>query len=340
MPDIPGKISAGLFTSLQATGTKLTPKTLSELFIAMESSGSRLHELDIHGCLLGGARLDLFMPGVGAIKSLDASEGGNVGDTRRAGSKSPTDGSSKVIDSGGGGAVATATSRSAIDVPTPLASASAAAAAVAAREPETSPGVSFYPLTRFNGAACDWTGEIPAKLFGGLTNNTLTDLDLSNNGLSGQIPIAVGACTHLVRLSLYSNALSGIIPKAIFINSSGECRLPRLKSLSLGRNWLEGSIPDELCQCTSLRSVSLQMNSLTGFIPDAVLALRDLVYLNVSDNNLTGILPVTFGNFLARPITLNIARNSLSGVVPRALLELLKDDAASVDYSQNMLTSK
>ena len=155
----PAKVKVGMFTSLRAAGTKLPPKTLFDLFAAMEADGSRVHELDIQGCLLGGARLDLFMPPTtaAAAAATAPSAGGAAGEEM------------------------------------------AAAAGLSER-----PGGSFYPLTRFNGSACDWTGSIPTKLFGGLTASTLTDLDLSNNGLSGEIPgRAISMCSQLMRLSLY-----------------------------------------------------------------------------------------------------------------------------------------
>ena len=141
----------------------------------------------------------------------------------------------------------------------------------------------------------------------------------------------------------YGNALSGVIPDSMFVDeASGRCRLPRLNTLSLGRNWLHGEIPVALCKCTSIRSLSLQLNSLTGAIPEAMNSkLCNLIYLNLSDNALSGVLPDEFGGgFPIRPITINIARNSIRGVAPASLLAMVQDEKASIDYAQNMIAAR
>ena len=77
-------------------------------------------------------------------------------------------------------------------------------------------------------------------------------------------------------------------------------------------------------------------------IPDAMNdKLCNLIYLNLSDNKLTGELPDEFGGgFTVRPITVNIASNSICGTLPAPLLAMVQDKQATVDYSQNMITSR
>ncbi|MBH08995.1 MAG: hypothetical protein CMG74_01355 [Candidatus Marinimicrobia bacterium] len=67
-----------------------------------------------------------------------------------------------------------------------------------------------------------------------------TELDLSDNDLSGSIPPEIGNLTNLTELYLNTNDLSGSIPPEIG-------NLTNLTYLNLCRNNLTGVIPDEIC---------------------------------------------------------------------------------------------
>eukprot|EP00850_Spirogloea_muscicola_P015704 SM000123S25816 [mRNA] locus=s123:67997:70637:+ [translate_table: standard] len=84
--------------------------------------------------------------------------------------------------------------------------------------------------------------------------------DLSNNMLSGAIPLELGNLTELTNLQLPFNKLSGVIPAVL-----GD--LPLLGYVDLGNNNLTGSIPAELLISPSLRSVRLNDNKLFGPVP-------------------------------------------------------------------------
>ena len=95
------------------------------------------------------------------------------------------------------------------------------------------------------------------------TNNRVTELDLSINGLSGTIPSDLGDLSNLQVLKLNNNDLTGAIPAELG-------RLNNLTELYLYNNDLSGEIPAELGNLTNLQSVYLSGNRLTGCIPSAL----------------------------------------------------------------------
>ncbi|KAK8633942.1 hypothetical protein V6N13_014773 [Hibiscus sabdariffa] len=84
----------------------------------------------------------------------------------------------------------------------------------------------------------------------------VTSLDLSANGLTGEIPKELGA-------------------------------LIGLRSLNLSENLLTGNIPDSIGSMESMESLDLSMNRLYGRIPSSLSNLNFLNHFNVSYNNLT-----------------------------------------------------
>jgi Leucine-rich repeat (LRR) protein len=67
-----------------------------------------------------------------------------------------------------------------------------------------------------------------------------TELDLSNSGLTGEIPSEIGNLTNLTKLYLNGNQLTGSIPSEIG-------NLTHLNFLYLHNNQLTGEIPESLC---------------------------------------------------------------------------------------------
>ena len=77
---------------------------------------------------------------------------------------------------------------------------------------------------------CSWSGV--TCMVGGI----VTDLDLSNNGLNGTLPITLGDLTSLSSLSLNNNQLTGSIPTELG-------NLSDMVYLYLYDNQLTGNIP-------------------------------------------------------------------------------------------------
>ncbi|KAH6758092.1 hypothetical protein C2S52_023014 [Perilla frutescens var. hirtella] len=88
----------------------------------------------------------------------------------------------------------------------------------------------------------------------------------------------------VTNIDLSRNNLSGDIPKEL-------TRLIELRSLNLSGNQLTGVIPDNIGDMKQLECLDLSMNSLSGKIPNSLTLLYSLAYLNLSFNKLTGKIP-------------------------------------------------
>ncbi|KEH38493.1 LRR receptor-like kinase family protein [Medicago truncatula] len=104
----------------------------------------------------------------------------------------------------------------------------------------------------------------------------LSQLDLSLNKLSGEIPKDLASCIALTELWLGGNFFHGAIP--LFFGSS----LRSLEKLNLSENNFSGIIPSELENLTYLNSLDLSFNNLYGEFP------KGGVFSNVSAILLTG----------------------------------------------------
>jgi len=158
-------------------------------------------------------------------------------------------------------------------------------------------------------------------------NNT-TDLDLSNTGLTGAIPIEIGDMVNLERLVLSNNELSGEIPSTIG-------NLMNLESLHLGENSLTGSIPSEIENLMNLTSLTLFSNQLTGEIPPEIGNLTNLIVLWLFDNQLTGEIPNEIWN-LTNLEKLYLSDNQLTGEIPSEIGNLT--NLERLYLSDNQLT--
>ncbi|KAL8459330.1 hypothetical protein ACS0TY_036717 [Phlomoides rotata] len=136
----------------------------------------------------------------------------------------------------------------------------------------------------------DLDGGIPTWVGTDLVQ--LTYLILRSNKLSESASVAIkgseleyGTTLSLVtNINLSKNNLSGNIPKELI-------RLVELRSLNLSQNRLTGLIPEKIGDMKQLESLDFSMNSLSGQIPTSVALLSFLNYLNISYNNLTGEIP-------------------------------------------------
>ncbi|MDP7028001.1 MAG: leucine-rich repeat domain-containing protein, partial [Candidatus Marinimicrobia bacterium] len=120
------------------------------------------------------------------------------------------------------------------------------------------------------GQDCDNEEEIEIDSIEEICNLTdLTEIDLSSNGLTGEIPSCIGNLTNLTCLDLGSNELTGEIPSEIG-------NLTNLDYLNLGDNQLTGEIPSEIGNLTNLIFLGLSENQLNGEIPESICGLTNL----------------------------------------------------------------
>ncbi|KAJ7566185.1 hypothetical protein O6H91_02G091800 [Diphasiastrum complanatum] len=132
---------------------------------------------------------------------------------------------------------------------------------------------------------CRWTGVIcdPAiKL--------VTAIDLSNMNLYGLVPSLI-------------------------------CDLQNLTSYNVGNNYLGGSFPVKLLDCTKLEYLNLSQNLIVSELPDGISRLRSLKSLDLCGNNFSGSIPPGFGD-LPLLESLNLTNNLLNDTIPGHLGKL------------------
>ncbi|RAL48508.1 hypothetical protein DM860_005932 [Cuscuta australis] len=125
-------------------------------------------------------------------------------------------------------------------------------------------------------------GEIPYDL-----PHNLTHLNLACNNFRNSIPFpySLTSMNHLTQLNLSNNLLSG--PLGDFFGG-----LVNLKQMDLSYNNLTGDLPSSFEAMKSLKSLFLQSNSFTGSVIHlAGLSLNDL---NIEDNHFSGVIPENF----------------------------------------------
>ncbi|WP_088894788.1 DUF4347 domain-containing protein [Leptolyngbya ohadii] len=122
-----------------------------------------------------------------------------------------------------------------------------------------------------------------------LAGDHLTNLDLSNNNLSGSIPSEMGNFEGMLDISLANNSLSGNIPAELGNLSS-------LLFLYLTDNQLSGSIPIQLGNLSNLKQLYLNNNQLSGSIPTELGNISTLEFLLLSNNQLSGDIPQAIKN--------------------------------------------
>ena len=164
-----------------------------------------------------------------------------------------------------------------------------------------------------------WLSDLPMGEWHGVQTDDegrVTQLNLSENGLSGQIPAELGNLSNLYWLTLLENQLSGPVPPEL-----GD--LSNLEGMFLSQNQLSGPLPPELGNLSDLGSLHLSGNQLTGQIPSEFGDLSRLNSLDLKDNQLTGEIPSELGD-LSNLKSLYLENNLLSGQIPSELGGLLR----------------
>ena len=177
----------------------------------------------------------------------------------------------------------------------------------------------------------NWLSNRPLDEWYGVTTGSggrVTWIELSENGLRGEIPAAIGDLDRLLVLWLSRNQLTGGIPRELV-------SLRDLAILYLDSNELSGEIPSALGDLDGLSGLTLNGNQLTGAIPPELGNLRDLWLLYLDSNELTGAIPARLGE-LTDLVALSLGDNQLSGGIPPALGNLT--DLISLSLWSNNLT--
>jgi Leucine-rich repeat (LRR) protein len=169
-------------------------------------------------------------------------------------------------------------------------------------------GLSNLPnLVYLNASNNSLSGEMgPDLCLGALA---IRVLDLSLNGLTGALPDGRPVLCNETMQELYlgSNSLSGEIPDSLF-------DLISLEKLSLSCNSLSGYINTKLGMVSSLKLLDISLNQFSGVLPDIFQNFTMLEHLIVHSNSFSGPLPSSFSN-LVQIKELDLRNNSLSGQI-------------------------
>ncbi|CAF2353680.1 unnamed protein product [Brassica napus] len=190
---------------------------------------------------------------------------------------------------------------------------------------------SLIPLQELDLSQNGFTGSISE-----INSTTLTVLNLSSNGLSGDLPSSFKSC---LVIDLSGNTFSGDVSVVGKWEATPEF-------LDLSSNSLSGALPNFTSAFSRLSVLSIRNNSVSGGLPSLMddSGASQFSVIDLSSNKFSGSIPQSFFAF-ASLRSLNLSMNSLEGPIPfrgsRAseLMAISSDPQMELlDLSTNSLT--
>ena len=176
------------------------------------------------------------------------------------------------------------------------------------------PGIGKY-ATQIDLSENSLSGEIPQEVL--YSVNGRWYLNLSGNHLTGSIPPApeIGVLPY-ISLYLSNNELSGEIPISFFLHSDfiGESRM------DLSYNNLSGNIPKEIDHFLYLSRLDLSHNNFSGSIPKEIGKTLFLEEIDLSMNKFSGSIPAELFNCPWLSM-IDLSSNLLSGEFPSGIID-------------------
>jgi Leucine-rich repeat (LRR) protein len=155
-------------------------------------------------------------------------------------------------------------------------------------------------------------GTIPEELY--TVSQDMLNIDMSQNSLSGTIPVGLGSFPTLNSLTIFNNTFSGTLPGQIVSDT--------LKTLDVGRNMLTGTLPDEVYMFgSSLTFINFGVNLFAGTISPRFGDLTKLQTLVFYFTDVTGTIPFELSRLTNLEI-LHFAGTLLQGIMPAEICSL------------------
>ncbi|KAH7865950.1 hypothetical protein Vadar_013469 [Vaccinium darrowii] len=176
-----------------------------------------------------------------------------------------------------------------------------------------------------------WTLRLPScklQKFPPLMNQSrLSDLDLSNNQISGVIPNWIWNISQrgFSYLNLSCNLLVGFQPKF---------RIPLLNSIDLHSNQLQGEIP---LPPESAAYLDYSRNNFSSIPAEIGKSIASTFFFSLSDNMLSGPIPPSICN-VSSLMFLDLSNNRFSGTIPQRLIDTCSAILIVLDLRNNNLT--
>jgi hypothetical protein len=125
-----------------------------------------------------------------------------------------------------------------------------------------------------------------------LTLSNLEELFLEANLLTGSFPELFNAVSHLTKLAVFDNTLTGTLPSFSLLGS--------LVELVLGNTQVSGAIPDEWSNLRNLELLDLGgIRNVVGSLPSSFVFLTSLQNLRLDLTGMSGKLPSSLGNMVS-----------------------------------------
>ncbi|GKE80487.1 leucine-rich repeat-containing protein [Tanacetum coccineum] len=172
--------------------------------------------------------------------------------------------------------------------------------------------------------------QIPSEI--ARFSNSLTHLNLSECGFSGQVPTDITLLHKLVSLDLSFNYLK--LEPHVFINMLRN--FTNLEELSLALVNISSVLPTSLNISSSLKLLNLELTGLQGTLPHYIFNLQYLETLDLSRNQFTGDIPSEIPVNLTYLTNLNLRLNKLNGTLPSWLFT--SPTLEYLDLSHNMFS--
>nr|XP_043625435.1 receptor-like protein 9DC3 [Erigeron canadensis] len=199
-----------------------------------------------------------------------------------------------------------------------------------------------HSLTHLNISQCGFTGQMPSEIS---FLSKLVSIDLSNNLPGFQIqPNAFNNllqnCSRLRELVMGNVNISWVLPAYLNISSS-------LESLDLHGTGLQGklpynmvgSLPESLANLTHLITLDLSYNMLSGTLPSWLFTFPSLENIYLDNNMFTGGLPSNW-LYLQSLRTLTLSGNQFDGevnqgsTIPPSFTQLINLSVLDLSYNK------